>query len=120
MQATSDLLSGTQSGSPLSAMPEVGCASRCGLPVRARSGGASRGSAALPPRDPSVRPPAGPAPSRPRARKQRQRGTVEAHGELAALAVVLHADGAALLQRDRRGSVSHRARRDWGPRAAAN
>lgn len=72
------------------------------------------------PSRPGIRPPAGPAPSRPRARKQRQRGTVEAHGELAALAVVLHADGAALLQRARRCSVRHRARRDWGPRAAAN
>lgn len=46
--------------------------------------------------------------------------SVEAHGELAALAVVLHADGASLFQRARRGSVRHRAHQDWGPRAAAN
>lgn len=63
------------------------------------------------PSRPGIRPPAGPAPSRPRARKQRQRGTVEAHGELAALAVVFHADGAALLQSARRGRVCHRAHR---------
>lgn len=117
-QATSDRLSEIQGGSPPSAMPKAGYASRCGLPGPARSGGASRGSGALPPRDPSARrsrpvPPA-------RARKQRQRGTVEAHGELAALAVVLHADGASLFQRARRGSVRHRAHQDWGPRAAAN
>lgn len=54
-QATRDLLSGIHGGSPPSAMPEAGYASRCGLPGRARSGGASRGSGALPPRDPSAR-----------------------------------------------------------------
>lgn len=54
-QATSDLLSGIQGGSPPSALLEAGCASRCGLPGRAHSGGASRGLGTLPPRDPSAR-----------------------------------------------------------------
>lgn len=90
---------------------------RCRKPAALAGAGCRGGRAPVVPigvREPSrpgIRPPAGPAPSRPRARKQRQRGTVEAHGELAALAVVFHADGAALLQRARRGRVSHRARR---------
>lgn len=102
---------------------------RCRKPAAlAGAGCPARRAPAVPvgvrePSRPGIRPPArpqGPAPSRPRARKQRQRGTVEAHGELAALAVVLHADGAALLQRARRGRVRHPASRGWGPRAAAN
>lgn len=70
-QATSDLLSGTQGGSPPSAMSEAGCASRCGLPGQTRSGGASRGV-----REPSrpgihlsVRPQVPPRPARARANK---------------------------------------------------